>query len=239
MCFDEPFSGFTRSRRQRRLFAFATSRPFAAAAFLGARRPRLPTAPHGVVAVGRTQTRLRIAPDTGAVARLVSHVVHRLLPNVARGAVIAYEKVLKIVFESTILKLDPTATDVGCVLPHELGVITDAATALIASAEVSYSGGIEIEDLVEPMPDEFMGVEFSGFSPGDVSGDVLSRALPIAEGVDFAVGVFIMEQKRIFSYEIFFVVDVGALVGPFLRHSRQFVVPLLKEQLEFVKRVLN
>ena len=59
-----------------------------------------------------------VTVKAGAGTSGVGHVVHRLFPNVGRGAVVAHQEVLVVAFEASVVELGPSTADVGRVLPH-------------------------------------------------------------------------------------------------------------------------
>jgi hypothetical protein len=88
-----------------------------------------------LLTVLRAHSSLWVASDAGAVASVVGNVVDRLLHDVARGAVVANEKVFVVVGEAEVVELGPAAADVRRVLPHELRVVANTLAALIPATE--------------------------------------------------------------------------------------------------------
>jgi hypothetical protein len=51
----------------------------------------------------------------------------------------------------------------------------------------------------------------------------------------FSVCVFVVNQSRVLSGQVSFVVDLGALIGPFLGNPGQLGIPLLKLKVKQFK----
>ncbi len=63
----------------------------------------------------------------------IKYLLH--LQDICRRSIIANQKVLEIVRESSIVELTPSTSNMSCVLPYHLSVVPNARTALIASAK--------------------------------------------------------------------------------------------------------